>query len=135
MNKKYIKDFAILAGVIVFSALAARHFAGNETLEDYARKHPEAASAVWEESVTGPDNERVDAAKSEHEEAVESENIEATSDGQVTPSEDKEPSTVQEREARLGNGTGNRLDNVRYKHAFIEEDEEWLTGSRITAQC
>lgn len=39
MNKKYLKDFAFLAGVIICCAIAARVLAGGETLEEYAQKN------------------------------------------------------------------------------------------------
>ncbi len=39
MNKKYLKDFAFLGGVIIFCAIAARMLAGGETLEEYAQKN------------------------------------------------------------------------------------------------
>ena len=39
MNKKYLKDFAFLAGVIICCAIAARVLAGGETLEEYAHKN------------------------------------------------------------------------------------------------
>ena len=38
MNKKNIKDFLILFGVIILAAIAARVLAGGETLTDYAHK-------------------------------------------------------------------------------------------------
>ncbi len=39
MNKKYLKDFAFLAGVIICCSIAARVLAGGETLEEYAQKN------------------------------------------------------------------------------------------------
>lgn len=45
MNKKYVKDFAFLGGVIIFCAIAARMLGGHETLEEYAEKNPSAAYA------------------------------------------------------------------------------------------
>ncbi|MBQ6415112.1 MAG: M15 family metallopeptidase [Butyrivibrio sp.] len=39
MNKKYLKDFAFLAGVIICCAIAARVLAEGETLEEYAQKN------------------------------------------------------------------------------------------------
>ena len=39
MNSKYVKDLILLLAIIVFCALAARHLAGHETLEDYANSH------------------------------------------------------------------------------------------------
>ncbi|SFQ15795.1 D-alanyl-D-alanine carboxypeptidase [Butyrivibrio proteoclasticus] len=39
MNKKYLKDFAFLAGVIICCAIAARVLARGETLEEYAQKN------------------------------------------------------------------------------------------------
>ncbi len=38
MNKKYLKDFAFLGGIIICCAIAARVLAGGETLEEYAQK-------------------------------------------------------------------------------------------------
>ena len=43
MNIKYIKEFALLAGVIIIAAIGARLLARGETLSDYAKKNPEAA--------------------------------------------------------------------------------------------
>ena len=57
MNNKYVKDLILLLGVIIFCAIAARHLAGHETLEDYANSHSSektqentASSASSEES-------------------------------------------------------------------------------------
>ncbi len=53
MNKKYIKDFILLAGIIIIAAISARFLAGGETLEEYAMSNPEAAgiaSTAIEES-------------------------------------------------------------------------------------
>ena len=49
MNSKYVKDLILLLAIIVFCALAARHLAGHETLEDYANSH---LSANSQEKVT-----------------------------------------------------------------------------------
>ena len=38
MNMKYLKDFLILAGVIIIAAIGARILAGGETLDEYAKK-------------------------------------------------------------------------------------------------
>ena len=43
MRFKYLKEFALLAGVIAIAAIGARLLAGGETLSDYAKKNPEAA--------------------------------------------------------------------------------------------
>ena len=50
MNYKYLKDFLILAGVILLAAIGARVLAGGETLDDYAKKHPEKAQTVQQQS-------------------------------------------------------------------------------------
>ncbi|WP_026652507.1 M15 family metallopeptidase [Butyrivibrio proteoclasticus] len=42
MNKKLLKDIALLLGVIVVFAVAARYVARGETLEDYAKRNPSA---------------------------------------------------------------------------------------------
>lgn len=41
MNMKYLKDFLILAGVIIIAAIGARMLAGGETLDEYAKKNPQ----------------------------------------------------------------------------------------------
>ncbi len=41
MNRKYLKDFLILAGVIIIAAIGARILAGGETLDEYAKKNPQ----------------------------------------------------------------------------------------------
>ncbi len=41
MNSKYLKDFLILAGVIIIAAIGARILAGGETLDEYAKKNPQ----------------------------------------------------------------------------------------------
>ncbi len=46
MDKKLLKDIAILFGVIIIAAIGARILAGGETLSDYAAKDPEAAGIV-----------------------------------------------------------------------------------------
>ncbi len=43
MDKKILKDIVILIGVIIIAAIGARVLAGGETLDDYAKKNPEAA--------------------------------------------------------------------------------------------
>ncbi len=43
MNSKYLKDFLILAGVIIIAAIGARILAGGETLDEYAKKNPQKA--------------------------------------------------------------------------------------------
>ena len=45
MRMKYIKEFALLAGVIIIAAIGARLLARGETLADYAEKNPDAAVA------------------------------------------------------------------------------------------
>lgn len=52
MNKKTIKDFIILAGVILIAAIGARVLAGGETLTDYAHKTGQDITA--EESIEEP---------------------------------------------------------------------------------
>lgn len=44
MNIKYLKELALLAGVIIIAAIGARFLARGETLSDYAKKNPEAAA-------------------------------------------------------------------------------------------
>ncbi|WP_022764380.1 M15 family metallopeptidase [Butyrivibrio sp. XPD2006] len=44
MRFKYLKEFALLAGVIIVAAAGARLLAGGETLSDYAKKNPETAA-------------------------------------------------------------------------------------------
>jgi len=59
MNKKYLKDFVFLAGVIICCAIAARVLAGGETLEEYAQKNdkvPEvSAVASTDEAISSID--------------------------------------------------------------------------------
>lgn len=58
MNKKTLKDFALLVGIVAVAAIGARFLAGGETLEDYAKKNPQAAesatAAVTEASAAAP---------------------------------------------------------------------------------
>lgn len=58
MNKKTLKDFALLIGIVAIAAIGARFLAGGETLEDYAKKNPQAAesatAAVIEASTAAP---------------------------------------------------------------------------------
>ncbi|WP_026521223.1 M15 family metallopeptidase [Butyrivibrio sp. VCB2001] len=44
MKIKYLKELALLAGVIIIAAIGARFLARGETLYDYAKKNPEAAA-------------------------------------------------------------------------------------------
>ena len=46
MNKKTLKDFALLVGIVAVAAISARFLAGGETLSDYAKKNPQAAESV-----------------------------------------------------------------------------------------
>ncbi len=46
MNKKLLKDLALLAGVIIIAAAGARYLGGGETLTDYAIKNPEKAGVA-----------------------------------------------------------------------------------------
>ena len=50
MNKKYLKDFAFLAGVIICCAIAARVLAGGETLEEYAQRNDKSPEVSTEAS-------------------------------------------------------------------------------------
>ena len=50
MRFKYLKEFALLAGVIIIAAVGARLLAGGETLSDYAKNNPEAAIASTTEA-------------------------------------------------------------------------------------
>jgi hypothetical protein len=45
MRFKYLKEFVLLAGVIIIAAVGARLMAGGETLSDYAKNNPDAAIA------------------------------------------------------------------------------------------
>ncbi|MBQ8031386.1 MAG: M15 family metallopeptidase [Butyrivibrio sp.] len=60
MNKKTLKDFALLVGIVAVAAIGARFLAGGETLSDYAKKNPQAAesaTAVATETGDAPSNE------------------------------------------------------------------------------
>ncbi len=46
MNKKTLKDFALLVGIVAVAAIGARFLAGGETLSDYAKKNPQAAKSA-----------------------------------------------------------------------------------------
>ena len=50
MNYKYLKDFLILAGVILLAAIGARVLSSGETLDDYAQKHPEKAQTIEQQT-------------------------------------------------------------------------------------
>ena len=57
MNKKTLKDFALLVGIVAVAAIGARFLAGGETLSDYAKKNPkatESASAAVTEAAEVP---------------------------------------------------------------------------------
>lgn len=59
MNKKTLKDFALLVGIVAVAAIGARFLAGGETLSDYAKKNPQAAesaTAVATETAVAPSN-------------------------------------------------------------------------------
>ena len=49
MNKKILKDFALLVGIVAIAAIGARFLAGGETLTDYAKKNPQATAAASSE--------------------------------------------------------------------------------------
>jgi hypothetical protein len=60
MNKKTLKDFALLVGIVAVAAIGARFLAGGETLSDYAKKNPQAAesaTAVVTETAEAPSSE------------------------------------------------------------------------------
>ena len=60
MNKKTLKDFALLVGIVAVAAIGARFLAGGETLSDYAKKNPQAAesaTAVATETAEAPSSE------------------------------------------------------------------------------
>ena len=60
MNIKYLKELALLAGVIIIAAIGARFLARGETLSDYAKKNPEAAAVSSTiEEVKEPEPEQV----------------------------------------------------------------------------
>ncbi len=59
MNIKYLKELALLAGVIIIAAIGARFLARGETLSDYAKKNPEAAVSSTIEEVKEPEPEPV----------------------------------------------------------------------------
>ena len=67
MNKKLLKDFLLLAVVIIIAAAGARFLAGGETLSDYAVKHPDKAgvanSEASVEAATVASSEEISAAK------------------------------------------------------------------------
>ncbi len=46
MNKKYLKDILLLAGIIILAAIGARVLAGGETLSDYAKRNPDKAGVA-----------------------------------------------------------------------------------------
>ena len=62
MRFKYLKEFVLLAGVIIIAAVGARLLAGGETLSDYAKNNPEAAIASTTEAEI-PEPVQVDANK------------------------------------------------------------------------
>ena len=60
MNKKTLKDFALLVGIVAVAAIGARFLARGETLSDYAKKNPQAAesaTAVATETAEAPSSE------------------------------------------------------------------------------
>ncbi len=46
MNKKLLKDFLLLMGIVVIAAIGARVLAGGETLSDYEKRNPDTAGIV-----------------------------------------------------------------------------------------
>lgn len=44
MDKKIFKELVLLVGIVIVAAISARFLAGGETLQDYAKKNPEAAA-------------------------------------------------------------------------------------------
>ncbi len=77
MNKKILKDFALLVGIIVVCAIAARILAGGETLSDYAVKNPETAGIASTESA---DTGNISVAKSSAEDDASAKEISKSSD-------------------------------------------------------
>ena len=84
MRFKYLKEFALLAGVIIIAAVGARLLAGGETLSDYAKKNPDAAIASSTE-------ESVPAAASEEISVVEPANDESSLEVSILPEPEPEP--------------------------------------------
>ena len=79
MNIKYLKELALLAGVIIIAAIGARFLARGETLSDYAKKNPEAAAVSSTiEEVKEPEPEPVKEPEPEVVAEPESEVIEET---------------------------------------------------------
>ena len=60
MNKKLLKDIALLLGVIVVFAMAARYVARGETLEDYAKRNPSALGDSAAASGSGSESSVLD---------------------------------------------------------------------------
>ncbi len=80
MRFKYLKEFVLLAGVIIIAAAGARLLAGGETLSDYAKNNPDAAiaSSTEAESSEPGQNDVYEASASTTESASDSSIAEAS---------------------------------------------------------
>ncbi len=106
MRFKYLKEFVLLAGVIIIAAAGARLLAGGETLSDYAKNNPDAAiaSSTEAESSEPGQNDVYEASASTTESASDSSIAEASmiiepepidepeSEAEVKPEPEPEPS-------------------------------------------
>lgn len=92
MRFKYLKEFALLAGVIVVAAVGARLLAGGETLSDYAKKNPEPAitSSTEAESPEPGQDDVYEASASTAESASDSSTAEASMIAEPEPVDEPE---------------------------------------------
>lgn len=87
MNKKTLKDFALLAGIVAIAAIGARFLAGGETLSDYAKKNPQEA-----ESMATAVEEASKESSQEPAKAPDAANTEASTSEEIILKEDSTPS-------------------------------------------
>ena len=92
MRFKYLKEFVLLAGVIIIAAVGARLLAGGETLSDYAKKNPEAAitSSTEAESPEPGQDDVYEASASTAESASDSSTAEASMIAEPEPVDESE---------------------------------------------
>jgi hypothetical protein len=128
MNKKYLKDFLILAGIIILAAIGARVLAGGETLSDYAKRNPGKAGVESTTETSASDEKELS------EEATAEKTTEATAPAKTdkSASEDKTSTNITTSNT---NTTGSQLntsatsDNKSQKETTTTEETGSLSSS------
>ena len=152
MNKKNIKDFVILAAVIILAAIGARFLAKGETLTDYARKTGrEITSQTVQEKEPAAVTQTPSSAKATSEASSETPSIASSNEPEKEPaageSTAKEPaageSTAEESaagESTVEESAAVSPDRIIYKEGFYCEpisDEIFhrISGISYPAGC